>query len=265
MDSGAPSGGKRKSRESVIGAIFKGKKKRRTDSQRIPSSVLFAFLFLPLAVAAATVTTAAVVFAGVIFAVMFMAVIALSMGIVCQTIFRKRFRRRVRAAGNAAAQPNARASQRSLCASADSAADQNVYVQRGQNAGKRAVAAPVCIYDMGSRDLSVQYVVHLELLRVTEMLEDFSVFIGDCDPHDIFSFWFFVLLAIRLLETTAACTAVPVPAAETVVSAFNPQRPPFHQRDGEFFPGGGIHLLNRRAGNVHERAAFLLRQSLPVD
>ena len=37
-------------------------------------------------------------------------------------------------------------------------------------------------------NLSVRHVVELELLRMSEMLKDFSVFIGDRDSHGILSF-----------------------------------------------------------------------------
>ena len=72
-----------------------------------------------------------------------------------------------------------------LCAHADSAADQRVNLCRLQKSGKRTVTAAVCIHNLLVYNFSILNIIELELLSMSEMLEDFSVFISYCDFHSV--------------------------------------------------------------------------------
>ena len=64
-----------------------------------------------------------------------------------------------------------------------SAADKDIGLDRIKEACKCAVAASVGVYNLLVDDLPVLDVVDLELLGVSEMLEDLPVVICDCYSH----------------------------------------------------------------------------------
>ena len=55
-----------------------------------------------------------------------------------------------------------------------------------QQAGQRTVTAAVRIHHLCLQQLAAGYLVQLKLLRVAKMLENLSVFIGNCDLHNHF-------------------------------------------------------------------------------
>lgn len=69
------------------------------------------------------------------------------------------------------------------CAPADAATNEHVNAALRKQSGKCAVAGAVAVDDFRCDDFSVFDFVDFELLRVAEMLEDFSVGIGGCDFH----------------------------------------------------------------------------------
>ena len=75
-----------------------------------------------------------------------------------------------------------------LCASADASADKNVSLSVPEKACKSTVSGAVRVNYLLVYYLSVGDIVELELLCPAEMLEDLSVFIGYCYPHDTKSF-----------------------------------------------------------------------------
>ena len=151
------------------------------------------------------------------------------------------------------------------CAAADTAADQRVHVQRAQNTCQCAVAAAVGIYHLGRYDLPVFRVVDLELPRVAKVLKNFSVFVSDRNSHDVFSFWFCMLL-IDFLFIAIGVSAGPIPpVAELVISTLNSKRQTVHQYIRQFLTGAGVDLLDRGAAHLHEIAALFLGESLFVD
>ena len=70
-----------------------------------------------------------------------------------------------------------------LSTAADAAADQRIDAVLHQKACQRTVAAAIGVNDFGMSDFAVQDFVKLELLGMSEMLKDLSVFIGNCDFH----------------------------------------------------------------------------------
>ena len=75
-----------------------------------------------------------------------------------------------------------------LSASADASADKNVSLSVPEKACKSTVSGAVRVNYLLVYYLSVGDIVELELLCPAEMLEDLSVFIGYCYPHDTKSF-----------------------------------------------------------------------------
>ena len=128
-------------------------------------------------VAAAAVTAAKVAFLMVVFPVM----IALNIGIVEQVAGNQGFHSCISVAGNTAVQLNACCCKSHLGTAADTAADQDICMQRGQHTGQGTVAAAVGIHHFGGNDLAVLNIVNLKFLGMAEMLENLAVFIGNCN------------------------------------------------------------------------------------
>ena len=75
-----------------------------------------------------------------------------------------------------------------LGTAADAAADQGIHALLHQEARQRAVAAAVGVHHFLPDDLAVRHFIDLELLRVAEVLENLTVFIGNCNFHNGISF-----------------------------------------------------------------------------
>ena len=111
------------------------------------------------------------------------------------------------------------------------------------------MAAAVGGNDLLANDPAVLHVVELELLRVSEMLEDLSVFIAYCDSHYIRSFPHELHFALIVEAVAAAPDQKPLSVYKSL-------------RD---FSAGA--LVNRRhggAGDAHPLGALLLGHPLPV-
>ena len=83
----------------------------------------------------ATISTAAVLPTGVVLVMVMVVVVAPDIGIICQLVFYKGRNRSIGIAEYAAIQLDAGCCQRHLCAAADTAADQHIRIQRGENTG----------------------------------------------------------------------------------------------------------------------------------
>ena len=68
--------------------------------------------------------------------------------------------------------------QRHLCTAANTAANKYICFYSGEYAGQCTVAGAVGIYKLCFNDLAVFNIVQFELLGVTEMLKDVSVFVS---------------------------------------------------------------------------------------
>ena len=83
----------------------------------------------------------------------------------------------------ASVEPDTGFRQSHLSTASDAAADQRIDAMLHQKTGQRTVAAAIGVNDFGMSDFAIQDFVQLKLLRVAEMLENLSVFIGNCDFH----------------------------------------------------------------------------------
>ena len=119
--------------------------------------------------------------------VMMPVVIAVGVRIILQISFGKRLRCFVSRTLDASIKFDSGIGECHLRTHTDPAANKSIRLCRLQEAGKRAVSASIGVYDLLIYDLTILNIVQLELLRVAEVLEDFSVLIGYCDPHVVLS------------------------------------------------------------------------------
>jgi len=137
--------------------------------------------------AAMMVAAAAVIAAGVAFAVVMVMMVALNIGIKAQITCQEVCDRCVGIAAAATVKLNTCLSQGHLCTATDAATDQNICIQCAQNTGQGTVTAATGVDHFGCHNGAVLHFVNLELLGVTEMLEDLTVSISNCNSHDLFT------------------------------------------------------------------------------
>ena len=106
-----------------------------------------------------------------------------------------------------------------LGSAADTAANQGIHAPLHQEASQRAVAAAVGVHHFLPDDLAVRHFIELELLRVAEVLENLTVFIGNCDFHIRFSFLFVIGFVECLHPAAAAAVRMLLTAADAVIPA----------------------------------------------
>ena len=124
---------------------------------------------------------------------------AVHIGIKRQRTVQKSLYRLICVALHAADQTDIGLRKRCLCAAANAAADQRIHTKLCQQAGQRTVTAAVRIHHLCMQQLAAGYLVQLKLLRVAKMLENLSVFIGNCDLHNHFLRIHFWHMSITLL------------------------------------------------------------------
>ena len=149
----------------------------KTFSMVVPTIVLLAVMLSAFMVFSVAMT------ALVAFPVMMTVVVALRIGIILEGALCKRFGCCVRRTGYAAVELDARLGQRVLRAHADAAADQDIHLRGFQEACQRAMPTAVGRHDLFLNDFTVLHIIKLELLRVTEVLENLSVLISYRNSH----------------------------------------------------------------------------------
>lgn len=130
---------------------------------------------------------AAVVFAAAMFMVVAM-VVAVDLRVKDKAAIQQCLHRRIGRAGHTAVQADARRSQRRLCATANTAADQDVGAQLAQQSGQGAVALPVGAYHTAGSDAAIRHIIELELFGTAKMRENIAIFVSNCDAHIANSF-----------------------------------------------------------------------------
>ena len=138
--------------------------------------------------AAVMVAAAAVIPTGMAFPMIVAMVIALNVRVIQKLTADQGFHSRIRTAGNAAEQLYTGCCQRHLGTTADAAADQHIRFQRRQYASQSAVTAAVGIHNLCRQNLTILNIIDLELLGMTKVLKDISVFVSNRDSHNIISF-----------------------------------------------------------------------------
>ena len=92
----------------------------------------------------------------------------------------------IRAAGNASKQADTGLGQSLLCPAANPAADEGIYLHHGQKPSQGAVPAAHGIGNFRLYNGAVLHLINLKLLGMAKMLENLTVFIGDCNFHLLF-------------------------------------------------------------------------------
>ena len=186
-------------------------------------------------------------------------------GVVLQQARQQGAGRSVGFAAHAAVQADVRGRQGALGPLADAAAHQHVHLQGAEQPGQRAVALALGVHDLAGGDGLPVGVVDLKLLGVAEVLEHLTVFVGNCDSHNLFSFRLLVLGAnLPLVAARAAAGRTPA-VAQAERAALNLQRAALHQHRGQLLAGALVNFLHRGAGDLHALAALLLRKALGID
>ena len=139
---------------------------------------------------AATVVAAAVS----IIVVLVIVVVALDIRIIAEIVRKIRLDCCVASSADTSIELDTRIGKCHLRTAADPAADQYRYILLCEKSRKRTVTATVRIHDRCGNDLTVLYCVDLELLRVSEVLKDLSVFVSNCNFH------IFILLIINYIS-----------------------------------------------------------------
>ena len=208
---------------------------------------------------AAAVGTARVTFPMVV------VMITPDIGIEVQLTCYQRFCCYISASGNTTVKPDTRIAERHLRTAANTAADQDIHLQGAQKSCQRTMAAAARIHNLRRNDISIFHIIDFELFGVTEVLKDFSVFVSNCDSHNMISFRFFVHRMDFLLIAISAPVGCAVTATECKIPSLDSQRKSLNQRIGQFFAGSCINLLNRCSGNMHILSALLLRKTFTVN
>ena len=133
------------------------------------------------------VAAAAVIAAGVTFTMVMVVMVALDIGVEAEITGQVIGNRCVGITGTAAVELNTGLCQCHLGTAADAAADQNICVQTAQHTCQSTMTAAVGVHHLRCNDCAVLHFVDLELLGVTEMLEDLTVSVSNCDSHDSFA------------------------------------------------------------------------------
>ena len=169
---------------------------------------------------AALVLAATTVFTtSVILAVMMVMVVTFGIGIISKVSCNKALYRLVCISVDTAIELNAGLGKCHLCTAANAAADQHIYIELGKKARKCAVSASIGVDHLSEKDFIPFNGINLELLRVTEVLKNFTITISYCDFHLMISFRFVFSLFKDFLNCTANRIAVKMTAITSAIGS----------------------------------------------
>lgn len=214
---------------------------------------------------AAVSASAAMIAAYMALTVVMIVMIAVYIGVKLQFTLQESCDRIVCISGNTAIQLDPSSCKGCLRAAANTAANQNVCIERMQDASQCAVSAAVRINDFRSGDSSILSIIDLKLCRMAKMLEDLAILISNCDSHNMFSFWFFILLVVKLLETAVISTIHALPITQHKIAAFDPKGTPIHDASGQFLSCALIDPLDRGPCDLHKSRALFLAETFLID
>ena len=126
---------------------------------------------------------------------------------------------------------------------ANTAANKYICFYSGEYAGQCTVTGAVGIYKLCFNNLAVFNIVQFELLGVTEMLKDVSVFVSYCDSHNICSFFCFVFFLNLPFDAVFFIAKVCTAATKLKLAALNFQCEAKHKCVCYLFPCGFIDFL----------------------
>ena len=169
---------------------------------------------------AAVVLAAAAVFtANVLLTVMMVMVVTFCIGIIRKVPCNKALYCLVCISVDTAIELNPCLCKCHLCAAANAAADQHIYIEPGKKTGKGTVSASVGIDYLCGENFPPFNGINLELLRMTEVLKNFTIAISYCDFHLMISFRFGFSLFNDFLNCTANRIAVKATAITSAMGS----------------------------------------------
>ena len=174
----------------------------------------------------------------------------------------------IRIAGDAPVKPDASIVKRILRARSDPAADQRIHIELFQKSRQGAMPAAVRFCRPLSDDPAFFCIIDLKLFRVPKMLVYISVFICDCNSHDMLSLHFRnVTFALRSRRSSASFPAKSrcISLTETVISALDHQLFPIYDTVCNLLPGVLTDLCHSCPGNIHPPGTLLMSQLFQVD
>ena len=121
-------------------------------------------------------------------------VIASDIGIISEVIRQQRLDRLVARPTDTAIELDASLGKRHLGAAAYAAADEDIRIDQFQKSGQCSVSLSVGMDHFRGYNFTIFYLIDFELLCVTEVLKDLSIFEGDCNFH------VFILLIINYIS-----------------------------------------------------------------
>lgn len=154
----------------------------------LPLRVKDALDYLLTMPAAVVLAAAAVFTASVILAVMMVMVVTFGIGIISKVPCNKALYRFVCISVDTAIELNACLCKCHLCTAANAPADQHIYIELGKKTGKCAVSASVGVDDLCRKNFIPFNGINLKLLRVAEVLKNFTITVSYCDFHLTISF-----------------------------------------------------------------------------
>ncbi len=218
---------------------------------------------MPAAMPAATVIAAAVLVPPMLMIVM----IAMHVRIIAQRSGQERFYCLVRIPLDASIQPNSRFSKRGLRSAADSSANERIDLIGRKKSRQSAVARAVGCDDLFTRHFSVRDVIEFKLFRMSEVLKNLPVFIGDCNPHGSYSFLRHDLHVGRAaqIRTSFLAERHRRSPAKPIMSSGNDQTLSVNQAIRNLAARGFIDLRDGSARNIHQGRALFVRASFQID
>ena len=173
-----------------------------------------------MSVSAAVVFAATAVFTtSVLLAVMMIMVVTFGIGIISKVPCNKALYRLVCISVDTAIELNACLGKCHLCTATNAAANQHIHSTIRQKTGKYAVSASVGVDDLCRKNFIPFYGINLKLLRVTEVLKNFTITISYCDFHLMISFRFVFSLLNDFLNCTVNRIAVKATAITSAMGS----------------------------------------------
>lgn len=142
--------------------------------------VTIVMMVIVVMAAAAVVVIVIMLVAAAAVIMMMIVVITVGAGVLRKDAGQQLGNRFVRRAGDAGVERDISVIQRDLRAHADAAADERIHAELLEHTGEGAVSAAGDRHDALGH-LAVFDFINLELLRMAEVLEDLTVFVGDCN------------------------------------------------------------------------------------
>ena len=185
------------------------------------------------------------------FAVMMVSMmVTMSIRVIFQCSCSKSFCGLVRQSLNTGIEFNPSISHCHLSTHTDAATDQRIYLCCLQETGQCTMSTSIRVYYLLSCDSVFLHIIQLEPLGMTEVLEDLSVFVSDCDSHCTSSFFHDFLIDFnRFIFAASACNQQPLPMNESI-------------RD--LFSRAVIYCSDRGPGDIHPVCTCFLRKALII-